>query len=70
MGPEGLPAELLKKLGLNGEAPAILYHFHSIVSQVWISAEVPQKWRGVTVTVLHKKKDWTECGNYLSLIHI
>ena len=33
--PDGLPAELLK-LGLNGEAPEILYHFHSIVSQIWI----------------------------------
>ena len=72
-GPDGLPAELLK-LGLNGEAPEILYHFHSIVSQVWISGEVPQEWKDVTVKVLHKKKDRTECGNYrgisLSLIHI
>ena len=62
-GPDGLPAELLK-LGLNGGTPEILYHFHSIVSQVWISGEVPQEWRGVTITVLHKKKDKTECGNY------
>ena len=62
-GPDGLPAELLK-LGLNGEAPEILYHFHSIVYQVWISGEVPQEWKDVTVKVLHKKKDRTECGNY------
>ena len=46
-GPDGLPAELLK-LGLNGEAPEILYHFH-IVSQVWISVEAPQEWKDVTV---------------------
>ena len=61
--PDGLPAELLD-LGLNGEAPEILYHFHSIISQVWISGEVPQDWRDVTVTVLHKKKDRTEYGSY------
>ena len=62
-GPDGLPAELLK-LGLNWKAPEILYHFDSIVSQVWISGEVPQKWKDVAVKILHKKKDRTECGNY------
>ena len=51
------------KLGLNGEAPEILYHFHSIVSQVWISGEVPQEWKCVSVKVLHKKKDRSEFGN-------
>ena len=53
-GPDGLPAELLKP-GLNGEALEILYHFHSIVSQVWISSEVPQKWKDVTFRVLRKE---------------
>ena len=49
---------------MNGEAQEILYHFHSIVSQVWISGEVPQERKCVTVKVLHKKKDRTECGSY------
>ena len=55
---------LLLKPGLNGEAPEILHHFHSIVPQVWISGEVPQEWKYVTVKELHKKKNRTECGNY------
>ena len=62
-GPGGLPAEILK-LRLNGEALEILYHFHSMISQVWKSGEVTQEWKDVTVKVLHKKKDRTECDDY------
>lgn len=62
-GPDGLPAEILK-LGMNGDAPEILYHFHSIVTAVWTSGEVPQEWKDVTIKVLHKKGDRTECSNY------
>ncbi|CAM9178516.1 unnamed protein product, partial [Sphacelaria rigidula] len=53
-GPHSLPAEPLE-VGLNGEAPEIMYHFHSIVSAVWISGEVPQEWKDVTIKVLHKE---------------
>ena len=25
---------------------------------------MPQQWKDAIIMVLHKKKDWTECGNY------
>ena len=28
---------------------------------------MPQEWKDATIKVLHKKKDWTECGNYRGL---
>ncbi|CAM9836656.1 unnamed protein product [Sphacelaria rigidula] len=54
-GPDGIPAEILK-LGHNGEASDILYHFHDIVSAVWASGEVPQEWKDIIIKVLHKKQ--------------
>ncbi|CAM9169537.1 unnamed protein product [Sphacelaria rigidula] len=49
---------------LNGEASETLYHYHSIVSAVWTSREVPQECKDVTIKVPHEKKKGTECGNY------
>lgn len=63
MGPDGLPAELLK-LGLDGDPSEILCEFHRIITAVWMTGGVPQEWKDATIKVLHKKKDRTECENY------
>ena len=62
VGPDELPVELLK-LGLHHD-PTILREIHQIIIRVWCEGKVPQRWRDVVIKVLHKKKDWTECGNY------
>ena len=31
---------------------------------MWHQQEVPQRWQDAVITVMHKKKDITECGNY------
>ena len=66
MGPDELPAELLK-LGLSDSSHEILLAFHGIIGAVWMTGEVPQKWKDATTKVLHKKKDRTECSNYRDL---
>ena len=66
MGPDELPAELLK-LGLSDSSHEILLAFHDIVVAVWMTGEVPQEWKDATIKVLHKKKDRTECSNYRGL---
>ncbi|CAM9883815.1 unnamed protein product [Sphacelaria rigidula] len=63
--PDGLPAEILK-LGQNGEASKIPYHFHSIVSAIWTSGEVPREWKDHYQSTA-QKKDRTECVNYKSV---
>ena len=66
MGPDELPAELLK-LGLSDSSHEILLAFHDIIVAVWVTGEVPQEWKDATIKVLHKKKDRTECSNYRGL---
>ena len=66
MGPDELPAELLK-LGLSDSSHEILLVFHDIIVAVWMTGEVPQEWKDATIKVLHKKKDRTECSNYRGL---
>ena len=66
MGPDELPAELLK-LRLSDSSHEILFAFHDIIVAVWMTGEVPQEWKDATIKVLHKKKDRTECGNYRGL---
>ena len=66
MGPDELPAELLK-LGLSDSSHEILLAFHDIIVAVWMTGEVPQEWKNATIKVLHKKKDRTECSNYRGL---
>ena len=63
VGPDGLPAELLKGLADEGEFNT-LGNFHDIIFAVWRKGSVPQQWKYKTIKVLHKKKDRTECGNY------
>ena len=66
MGPDELPAELLK-LRLSDSSHEILLAFHDIIVAVWITGEVPQEWIDATIKVLHKKMDRTECSNYRGL---
>ena len=63
MGPDGFPAELLK-LGLQQER-TILRALHRLTILIWRQEKVPQQqWKYAVITVLHKKGDKTECGNY------
>ena len=66
MGPDELPAELLK-LGLSDSSHETLLAFHGIIVTVWMTGEVPQEWKDATIKVLHKKRDQTECSNYRGL---
>ena len=62
VGPDGLPAELLK-LGLQQDR-TILLEFHRLTTLIGRERKVPQQWKDAVITVLHKTGDKTECGNY------
>ena len=62
VGPDGLPAELLK-LGLQQDR-TILLELHRPTTLIWREGKVPHQWKAAVITVLHKKGDKTECGNY------
>ena len=62
VGPDGLPVELLK-LELQQDR-TILRELHRLTIFIWHQGKVPQQWKDAAVTVLHKKGDKTECGNY------
>ena len=62
VGPDGLPAELLK-LGLQQDR-TILRELHRLTILIWRQGKVPQHWKDAVITVLHKKGDKTECENY------
>ena len=63
VGPDELPAELLKIL-LDGNDTSGLQRFHAIIVDIWGGGAVPQDWKDATIIVIHKKNDRTECGNY------
>ena len=69
MGPDELPAELLK-LGLSDSSHEILLAFHAIIVAVWMAGEVRQEWKDATIKVLHKKKDRTECTYHRGLSRV
>ena len=62
VGPDGLPAELLK-LGLQQD-PTILLELHRLTTLLWREGKVPQQLKDTVIIVLHNKGDKTECGNY------
>ena len=62
VGPDGLPAEQLK-LGLQQDRTIVL-ELHRLTILIWRQGKVPQQWKDAVITVLHKKGDKTECGNY------
>ena len=62
VGSYGLPAEPLK-LGLQQDR-TILRELHRLTILVWRQGKVPKQWKDAVITVLHKKGDKTECGNY------
>ena len=62
VGPDGLPAELLK-LGLQQDR-TILLEFRRLTTLIWREGKVPQQGKDAVIAVLHKKGDKTECGNY------
>ena len=66
MGPDELPADLLK-LGLSNSSNEILLAINDITVAVWITRELLQEWKYATIKLLHKKKDRTECSNYRDL---
>ena len=62
MGPDDLPAELLK-LGLQQDR-IILLELHRLTTLTWREGKVPQEWKDAVITVLFKKCDKTERVNY------
>ena len=58
VGPDGLPAELLK-LGLQKDRTTLL-ELHRLLTLIWREGKVPQQWKDVVITVFYDK---TECGN-------
>ena len=65
VGPDDLPAELLK-LGLQQDR-TILLELHRLTTLIWRKGKVPQQWKDAVITVLHEKGDKTECGNYRAI---
>ena len=65
VGPDGFPAELLK-LGLQHRT--IPLELHCLTTLIWRKGKVPQQWKDAVITVLHKKGDKTECGNYCGIL--
>ena len=62
VGPDGLPAELLK-LGLQQDQITLL-ELHRLATLIWREGKVPQQWKYALITVFHKKGNKTDCGNY------
>ena len=58
VGPDGLPREPLK------QDRTILLELHRLTTLIWREGKVPKQWKDTVITVLHKKGDKTECGNY------
>ena len=62
VGPDGLPAELLK-LGLQQDR-TILLELHRLATLIWREGKVLQQRKDAVITVLDMKGGKTECGNY------
>ena len=62
VGSDGLLVELLGP-GLQ-QNQTMLLELHRLTTLTWREGKVPQQWKDAVITVLHKKRDKTECGNY------
>ena len=51
------------KLGFQQDR-AILLELRRFTTLIWREGKVSQQWKDAVITVLHKKGDTTECGNY------
>ena len=62
MGPDDLTVEKLK-LGFQQDR-IILLELHRLTTLIWREGKVPQQWKDAVITVLFKRGDKTERGNY------
>ena len=46
----------------------MLPELHRLPTLIWREGSVPQQWKDAIITVLHKKGDKTECGNYRGIL--
>lgn len=58
-GPDGIPAELIKKGG--NELIGIM---HDMIKEIWNTERLPQQWLDGALCPLHKKGDKLNCNNY------
>ena len=66
VGPDGLPAELLK-LGLQQDR-TVLLELHRLTASGARGKSHSKQWKDAAIAVLHKKGDKTECGNYRGIL--
>ena len=57
------PSRTTDELGLQQDW-TILLKLHRLINLIWRAGKVPQQWKDVVITVLHKKGDKRECGNH------
>ena len=57
-GIDGIPAEVLKKGGIN-----VIKYFHQLCTTIWERKEWPDDWKTSIFAVLPKKGDTSECSN-------
>ena len=58
-GDDGLPVELLKNMGEDGEE-----WFLELVALLWSGGEAPEDWKRDVMCPIYKKGDKTKCSNY------
>ena len=58
-GENGVTAELIKSGG-----ECLEREIHEIISQVWSTENMPDRWNKALICPLHKKGDTTKCENY------
>ena len=54
-----IQAELIKKASLN-----FVEHMHQLITNIWITENIPEDWNWSIICPIHKKGDVTICSNY------